>query len=60
MTLPERMLPEHLEGKEKFLQGALHLMLTQGLRVQSSCPLTLDELLTVGSEAGADFTVDRS
>lgn len=58
MTLPERMLPEHLEGKEKFLQGALHLMLTQ--RVQSSCPLTLDELLTVGSEAGADFTVDGS
>lgn len=38
--------------KERGDRDALHLMRTQGLRVQSSCPLTLDELLTVGSEAG--------
>lgn len=44
-------------GRTDFCQAALHLMQTQGLRVQSSCPLTLDELMAVGSEAGADFTV---
>lgn len=46
--------------RRDFCQGALHLLQTQGLRVQNSCPLTLDELLTVGSEAGAHFTVHGS